>query len=339
LRSGIVVKLVNFTVDYIRYVVKGGTKFYAWMGILALLSAGALYAFYLQNTEGLIVTGMTSQIHDGLYFANLVFLVGVAAGAVTIVFPAYVYHHKAMHEVTVLGEAFNEMTRGLVERDRVKDLMQKFHNLEVSEKLLSSDAKLDGDRKEAVVLASGIRGFGTLSETAAPEQVIETINEYLTSMVAVVRRHGGIVDKVFGDSIFVIWGIPEAKADDAARAVRAALEMRGELAQLNELRRLRQQPEIRIGIGINAGPLVVGNVGTSERLEYTVLGQTVAQASRVESLTKESRTDLLISETVRAKLDDKFELSADANATYRVIAEKVSELSTPPPVPIYKEAA
>ena len=74
------------------------------MGVLALLSAGALYAFFLQDTEGLIVTGMTSQIHDGLYFANLVFLVGVAAGAVTIVFPAYVYHHKGMHEVTVLGE-------------------------------------------------------------------------------------------------------------------------------------------------------------------------------------------------------------------------------------------
>jgi molybdopterin-containing oxidoreductase family membrane subunit len=97
-------KLIQFTTDYTRYVVKGGTKFYAWMGFLALLSAGALYAFYLQNTEGLIVTGMTSQIHDGLYFANLVFLVGVAAGAVTIVFPAYVYHHKGMHEVTVLGE-------------------------------------------------------------------------------------------------------------------------------------------------------------------------------------------------------------------------------------------
>ena len=97
-------KLIQFTTDYTRYVLKGGTKFYTWMGVLALLSMGALYAFYLQNTEGLIVTGMTSQIHDGLYFANLVFLVGVAAGAVTIVFPAYVYHHKAMHEVTVLGE-------------------------------------------------------------------------------------------------------------------------------------------------------------------------------------------------------------------------------------------
>ncbi len=97
-------KLMSFAPDYIRYILKGGIKFYGWLGFLAVLSAFSLYGFYLQNTEGLIVTGMTSQIHDGLYFANLVFLVGVAAGAVTIVFPAYVFHHKAMHEVTVLGE-------------------------------------------------------------------------------------------------------------------------------------------------------------------------------------------------------------------------------------------
>jgi molybdopterin-containing oxidoreductase family membrane subunit len=95
---------MSFAPDYIGYILKGGIKFYAWMGFLAILSAIALYGFFLQNTEGLIVTGLTSQIHDGLYFANLVFLVGVAAGAVTIVFPAYVHHHKAMHEVTVLGE-------------------------------------------------------------------------------------------------------------------------------------------------------------------------------------------------------------------------------------------
>lgn len=96
--------LTSFVSDYTRYVLKGGTKFYAWMGILTLFMVGMLYGFYMQNTEGLIVTGMTSQIHDGLYFANLVFLVGVAAGAVTIVFPAYVYHHEGMHKVTVLGE-------------------------------------------------------------------------------------------------------------------------------------------------------------------------------------------------------------------------------------------
>lgn len=96
--------LTSFLSDYVRYVLKGGTKFYAWMGILSLFILGMLYVFYLQNTDGLIVTGMTSQIHDGLYFANLVFLVGVAAGAVTIVFPAYAYHHEGMHKVAVLGE-------------------------------------------------------------------------------------------------------------------------------------------------------------------------------------------------------------------------------------------
>ena len=96
--------LISFTTDYTRYVLKGSTKFYAWMGSLAALIVGMMYVFFLQNTEGLIVTGMTSQIHDGLYFANLVFLVGVAAGAVTIVFPAYVYHHEGMHKVAVLGE-------------------------------------------------------------------------------------------------------------------------------------------------------------------------------------------------------------------------------------------
>ena len=97
-------QLIRFATDYVGYVLKGGAKFYAWMGSLAVLIACMLYVFYLQNTEGLIVTGMTSQIHDGLYFANLVFLVGVAAGAVTIVFPAYVYHHEGMHKVSVLGE-------------------------------------------------------------------------------------------------------------------------------------------------------------------------------------------------------------------------------------------
>ncbi len=96
--------LTRFVSDYLRYVLTGGTKFYTWMATLSLFILGMLYVYFLQNTEGLIVTGLTSQIHDGLYLANLVFLVGVAAGAVTIVFPAYVYHHEGMHKVTVLGE-------------------------------------------------------------------------------------------------------------------------------------------------------------------------------------------------------------------------------------------
>ncbi len=96
--------IIRFTIDFAAYVIKGGPRFYAWLAFLGVLVLALLYGTYLQNTEGLIVTGLTNQITDGLYIANFVFMVGVAAGAVTIVFPAYVYHHKGLHEVTVLGE-------------------------------------------------------------------------------------------------------------------------------------------------------------------------------------------------------------------------------------------
>jgi len=96
--------IFRFAIDFAAYVLKGGPRFYAWLAFLGILVLALLYGTYLQNTEGLIITGLTNQITDGLYIANFVFMVGVAAGAVTIVFPAYVYHHKGLHEVTVLGE-------------------------------------------------------------------------------------------------------------------------------------------------------------------------------------------------------------------------------------------
>ena len=97
-------KLASFVLDYVSYVVKGSPKFYAWMGCLGVLIVIWVYGNYVQATEGLAITGLTSQVSDGLYLGNFVFLVGVAAAAVTVVFPAYVYHHKALHDVTVLGE-------------------------------------------------------------------------------------------------------------------------------------------------------------------------------------------------------------------------------------------
>ena len=97
-------KLISFVVDYWVYVLKGGPKFYGWLGFLCLVVSGWLYGNFIQLSEGMIVTGLTDQVSWGLYLANFVFLVGVAAGAVTVVFPAYVYKHEALHEVTVLGE-------------------------------------------------------------------------------------------------------------------------------------------------------------------------------------------------------------------------------------------
>ena len=96
--------IIRFVIDFAAYVIKGGPKFYAWLAFLGVFVLALLYGTYLQATEGLIVTGLSNQVTDGLYIANFVFMVGVAAGAVTIVFPAYVYHHKGLHDVTVLGE-------------------------------------------------------------------------------------------------------------------------------------------------------------------------------------------------------------------------------------------
>lgn len=97
-------KIIKFTTDYVGYVVKGGPKFYAWLGFLGIFVLFWMYGNYMQWSKGMIVTGLTDQVSWGLYLANFVFLVGVAAGAVTVVFPAYVYKHKALHEVAVLGE-------------------------------------------------------------------------------------------------------------------------------------------------------------------------------------------------------------------------------------------
>src|SRR3972149_5762212 len=97
-------KPIRFVVDYVSYVVRGSPKFYVWMASLGVLIVVWAYAFYVQATEGLDVTGLNNQVSDGLYLGNFAFLVGVAAAAVTVVFPAYVYHHKALHEVAVLGE-------------------------------------------------------------------------------------------------------------------------------------------------------------------------------------------------------------------------------------------
>src|SRR3990172_10604021 len=97
-------KLARFVSNYVSYVARGSPKFYAWLAGLGFLIVIWAYGSYVQATEGLAVTGLTDQVSDGLYLGNFVFLVGVAAAAVTVVFPAYVYHHKALHDVTVLGE-------------------------------------------------------------------------------------------------------------------------------------------------------------------------------------------------------------------------------------------
>jgi adenylate cyclase len=203
-------------------------------------------------------------------------------------------------EIGALTSAFKKMATGLEERDKLKSTFSKFHSKEIASRILSGEIKLGGERKMATVFFSDIRGFTTLSETMSPDEVLGMLNEYMTEMVKVIYKHHGVVDKYVGDAIMALWGVPNAGSQDAFNAVSAALEMRSVLKDFNRKRRSRNQPEIKIGMGIHTGDVVAGNMGSEERLEYTVIGDNVNQAARIESANKECESDLLISDATCA---------------------------------------
>lgn len=209
-------------------------------------------------------------------------------------------------EVTELAIAFDHMTDGLKERDKVKNLFNKFHGSSVTEDLMKGDVGLGGQSKDVVVFFSDIRGFTAFSEKRSPEEVVEMLNEYFGVMVGIINKHGGVVDKFIGDAIMAIWGAPKTTDRDPHNAVRACLEMRKALEELNAKREARQQPPLQIGMGLHAGKAISGTIGSSERMEYTVIGNTVNTGSRIEAATKAFGADLLISDTVLEKVGDEF---------------------------------
>lgn len=209
-------------------------------------------------------------------------------------------------EVKDLAFAFDNMTEGLKERDKVKNLFSKFHGSSVTDDLLNQDVGLGGQRKEVIVFFSDIRGFTAFSEKRAPEEVVEMLNEYFEVMVGIINRNHGVVDKFIGDAIMAVWGAPKSSDRDAHYAVMSCLQMRMALVELNEKRKSRGQPPLAIGIGLHAGHVISGTIGSTERMEYTVIGNTVNTGSRIEASTKAFGSDLLISEEVVNKVGDDF---------------------------------
>lgn len=213
---------------------------------------------------------------------------------------------KTRDELGYLSVTFNSMVTGLEERDRVKDVFRKFHNREVAEKLLSGEIKLGGERLKATIFFSDVRAFTPMSEAMQPDQVVEMLNEYMAEMVNVITRYGGIIDKYIGDAIMAIWGVPLGRQDDTYCALHACLEMRTRLCELNERRAARGDQPLRIGMGLNRGEVIAGNVGCTERMEYTVIGDAVNLASRVQTLTKTYLTDLLVTGQVMQEVPNLF---------------------------------
>ena len=211
-------------------------------------------------------------------------------------------------EIGLLTSSFVQMGKGLAEREKLMISFSKFTNKTIAQKAASGELSLGGENRNATIFFSDIRSFTAMSEKMQPNEVVEFLNAYMTKMVECVNKTGGVVDKYIGDAIMAVWGAPESSgsaAGDALNAVTAALMMRVALYKFNKERAEKGLPPVKIGCGINSGPVVAGQIGSEERMEYTVIGDAVNLASRTEALNKPFATDILVTENTWNLIKDK----------------------------------
>ncbi|WP_088240377.1 GAF domain-containing protein [Calothrix rhizosoleniae] len=180
---------------------------------------------------------------------------------------------------------------------RLKSTMYRYMTQELAEELLKlDDAKLGGDRKEVSILFSDIRGYTTLTENLEAEEVVGMLNEYFESMVEAVFQYKGTLDKYIGDAIMAVFGSPLPLEEHAWMAVQSSLEMRHRLQEFNARRHVENKTPIKIGMGINSDVVISGNIGSSKRMEFTAIGDGVNLSSRLESVSKQYGSDIVISD-------------------------------------------
>ena len=205
---------------------------------------------------------------------------------------------------SIVGTALErEQFAQQIQREQVvRSNFERFFAPALAEKIASAGGglKLGGDKRRIAVLFSDIRGFTALSETMNPDDMAHLLTEYFTEMVECVFANGGTLDKFIGDAVMAQWGAPLGTADDASKAMEAAINMIKELDQLNARWRAAGKPELQIGIGLNVGEAFAGNIGSERRMEYTVIGDTVNTASRLCSAA--GPREILISDEFRRAL-------------------------------------
>jgi adenylate cyclase len=212
-------------------------------------------------------------------------------------------------EVGVLGRSFDSMAESLqaseakvVAEVRVRDALARYLSSEVVDAVVANPdtLKLGGERREVTVMFADVVGFTRLSETLPPETIVALLNELFTFATDIVHRQGGMVDKFIGDSVMAVWGLPHERPDDARRAVAAADDLRRWVEAGNRRWKKQYGVELQLGIGLHSGPAVAGNVGSEKRMDFTVIGDTVNVAARLESAAEPGQ--ILLSAATRSRL-------------------------------------
>jgi adenylate cyclase len=242
-------------------------------------------------------------------------------------------------ELGRLSEAFDQMSLGLAERDRVRDLLDKNVSPEVAAQLVRDGAALGGEEREVTILFADLRGFTTLSEKMSAHDLLTLLNRYFDRMSAEIERQGGVIDKFIGDGIMALFGAPVTQPDAADRALAAAIAMEKSLEQFNGELAAEGRSPLALGIGINTARVIAGNIGSHRRLNYSVIGDGVNVAARIQALTRtpEYNANILTSATTLAALRNPSQFTPRAlGAVYvkgRAEPVQIFAVSPPPGTP------
>ena len=198
-------------------------------------------------------------------------------------------------EVGLVQAGFNRMAEGLAERERIRETFGAYVDPEVAEHILAEGTDLSGEAVEATILFADIIDFTSWSERASAGEVVETLNRLFEGVVPIIHKHGGHVDKFIGDGLMAVFGAPRRYPDHADRALAAATE-------IAELVATGFGPDLRLGLGLNSGPVVAGNIGGAGRLDFSVIGDAVNVAARVEAATRETGDTILLTGATKERL-------------------------------------
>jgi len=192
---------------------------------------------------------------------------------------------KTRDELGELTDAFNKTALSLKEKELLKGAFSRYVSSSIMEEILSDPTKLSlhGKKVKATILFTDIRNFTSMSESMPPEQVVDILNDYLSLQTDKVFKWNGVLDKFVGDCVMAVFGVPFPKDDDAYRAVMTAIDIRDSVVKMNDIRRKKGQVVVGIGMGINTGDVVSGNMGSHQKMDYTVIGDNVNVASRLEA--------------------------------------------------------